>query len=89
MAEENQSYLSWTMWTLFGVHAVLYVVTCFILMVFNLMLIKSWRDIWFIWIWFFWGLLLWLNYYLLVFFHGPKWAAWKKLLIDKMKEKIG
>ncbi|MFC1516965.1 hypothetical protein ACFL5G_00235 [Candidatus Margulisiibacteriota bacterium] len=90
MAEQNeQSYFSWSMWILFYVHLVLCILTCLILMIFNLLLIKTWRDIWFIWIWLIWGLVVWGHYLLLVFFHSEKWAKLQKRVIQKTKEKIG
>jgi hypothetical protein len=89
MAEETRSYLSWSMWVLFFTHAVLAAFTCFVLMIINLMFLRSFRDIWFIWVWLIWGGLVFLHYKAVEFFHGSKWASWRKILIDKMKENIG
>ncbi|MEK7499135.1 MAG: hypothetical protein AAB649_00850 [Patescibacteria group bacterium] len=88
MAEE-QSYISWAMRMLFIVHAAIAVFTCFIFMVINLMLLKSFRDIWFVWLWIVWAALLFGHYKTLVFFRSEQWKSFRDDAMQKIQEKIG
>ncbi len=77
------------MWLLFFTNAALAAFTCILLMIINLMFLKSFRDIWFIWVWLIWGGLVWGHYKAMLFFHGEKWRYYKKMAIDKIQEKVG